>query len=1051
MIAKPVKLGVLRRVSSGAGRQRLWITALGAFDLHTPGDFLTEAQLWQTAAPALAGAVLDAGMPKPHAEVLVAGEACAPRGRAVRSLLVDLELGPVAKRVVVFGPRWWRYGPDGPVMSAPEPFERMRLGWDNAFGGPGSMENPLGKGADARARMGRREPAELPRIETPGALILGIDDCPPPAGLGPRAEDHPARLRFAGTYDRAWLRDDFPDLARDFDARFHNTACPDQQTGIELRGDETYRITSMHPEHTELRGRLPGLLVRAFARRGGTFTELPMRCDTVWLFPNATMGIVFFRAGIEAADRDASDVPHVLLAYERLTDPKRTLAHYETEFDERTHPDTAGMKLFDERPIRPERLPEEVEAAEAEKQALVEERARREEQARTHAMTTALRGFALPPPPPGLFDEPVSPPVEIPVITPGAIRRMEVDVVGLTKSAEALQDYAKREHETQLARAGHELGEAVSRAGAGLDPRMLPLVERELARASKQSGGVIGEMLDAGRTQAAASAHAAPSDAAGKPADAVLPTLDDLFQRAQETLESRAGGTRTPAGASAALRRARNRALGRADEDDPLVQARARVEEAAATFKRGTDPFDVPGFDVPGDKTRRPGSPAASDPFALALQALEREGAAGGPGGQASSAGLKAALDDPRAAWGVDAIRHAAAGGTQTDRGTVLDDDLAEAGRHLDAAREQMSTLEAEARRLSPAPITCGEPLNEDDAKALGALALGLTRDAGVDGEHGLQGRDLAGADLAGADLAGMDLTGIFLEKANLTGANLSRATLRDAVLTDTLLAGANLAGADLTGSNLCGADASHARLGDACLDEARLVRTRLDGADLARVRLKDVTFVETSLDGACLADARIRDCTFLECTLTGVSLDRARLHGVCLLESSTAGLSARAARFERCALIGLDAEEADLTDLEVVDCACIGGAKLARARMAGLVSIRSGWRGADLQGADLTAARLDESDLGETNLTDACLHRASLKRALLGKTTATGAIFYGATLLEAQAQEADFTGASFHMANLHSTDLMGARLRLCDLTGANLTGTMMTRPAGAD
>ena len=125
----------------------------------------------------------------------------------MRSLAVHLEFGPIRKRLAAFGRRWWTFGPDGPVMTRPEPFERVSLGWHNAFGGPGHEENPIGKGANALAAMKRGEPAELPMIEVPETLITDIEQSPEPAGFGPRRHDAPSRLRLAGVYDDAWLRD----------------------------------------------------------------------------------------------------------------------------------------------------------------------------------------------------------------------------------------------------------------------------------------------------------------------------------------------------------------------------------------------------------------------------------------------------------------------------------------------------------------------------------------------------------------------------------------------------------------------------------------------------------------------------------------------------------------------------------------------------------------------------------------------------------------------------------------------------------------------------
>ena len=1031
MIVKPMRLGVLRRVSSDSGGSHLWITALGAFDLHTPGDFLTEAQLWQTAAPALGAGMLDAGMPKPCAEVLVAGDACAPAGHPLRGLVVNLELGPIRKRLAVFGRRWWRYGPDGPLMTGPEPFERIPLEWSNAFGGPDHAENPLGKGADAKAAMSRGELAELPMVETPESLITEIEHRPAPAGLGPRAEDAPSRLRFAGAYDEAWLRDDFPGLGRGFDQRYYNVACPDQQTDSEIRGDERFRITSMHPDHMDLHGRLPGFRVRAFARRHDAIHELPVGCDTVWLFPNALMGIVLFRGGLAVADKGASDVPHVMLAYERLGDPQRSLAHYRTAFEERTDPEQAALKFFDERPLKPERLHAEIEAVEEERRALAEDLARRREQAREHAVANALGMAGLPAPPAGLFsvDSPVT--AEIPVVTPGEIRRLEVDLAGMKAKVDALADQVGKESESQFARMGHELAQALPKTTRGSDPRLRSMIDDRLSRISTPMGGK--PVLPAVDVPEVSDANVGVID----------PGLDRLFDRAGQLLDGGAAAAR-PAqasdGTSVALRRARNRALGVVDEDDPFAGARASLAAQAASAKGGV-----------GSGGRPPGGagPASADKgmglFDTALQAIGGSHIAAAPARREKATNLNSRLADPRVGYFNEIARHLESASASPGTDKAPEAGLEEARGKLEEASERFDQLNAETRRSSPEPIAPDEPLSELDAAALGALALTLSGSG-----EGLRGRDLAGANLSGADLAGMDLEGIFLERANLAGANFAGARLHCAVMTGADLTGADLTGADLTDSNLSSASLALAQLCNARLDRAQLFRSRFDGADLDGASLTEVSLIEVSMAGARLTEATIADAQFLKCDLSNIALDGARLNKVVFVESDTSGFRAPAARFERCALIGVQGENADLTEAEFVRSACIGDAKLSGARMAGLVSTHSGWRGADLSGADLTAARLDESDLGETKLADACLHRASLKRAVLRNADATGANFYGATLLEAQVQDANFRRASLHRANLYSADLTDADLALCDLAGANLTLTVMTKPANA-
>ena len=1025
MIVKPLQLGVLQQVSRVRGKNSLWITALGAFDLLSPGDFLPEAQLWQTAAPALGTTPLDAGMPKPRAEVLVAGDVCAPNNHPTCSLIVNLELGPIRKRVIAFGRRWWQRGPDGPIMTEPEPFERVRLGWENAFGGSGFPENPLGKGADARKLMREQVPAELPQIETPGALILEIDHHPPSAGLMPRAEDAPARRRFAGTYDDAYLRDEFPKLAKDFDWRYYNAACPDQQTDIELHGNEPYRITAMHPDHPEICGHLPGFRVRSFARQGEAFTELPMRCDTIWLFPNAGMGIVLFRGGIDVADKEASDVEHVLLAYERLTDPKRTLTHYKTAMDERTDPELAAEKFFDQRPLKPERLPEEDAAIEAERQAIIEERDNREEQAQEHAIASAFRTAGMPAPPAGMFKEKSPLPFAIPVITPTEIRRLEVDVAGIRQTAEKLHEQTEKEGHTRLAKGLREMGPKTSQSLAQLDPQTRRPLNDKLRQVSKEISKETGEKIDL-------------APAAATSAVAGSPSLQDAFKRAGDAIKRQTSAkTQTTNGVSPALRRARNRALGKIDKDDPVTQALVGLDKAADAQKQASAQIANESKSL-----TRPPAPQTTNPFQTALKALENSKTANNPETQKAAEKLRSAQADPRIEFFSSATEAAAS----KDKTTDPEEAIAEARERLEGTREDFDTLEAEGRHMSPEPIAPQDPLTADEARTLGALVLDLVRR-----NEELQGRDLAGADLTGADLAGLNLSGVFLEQAILKDANIAGAKLHKATLTAADLSGADLTGTDLTDSNLSGANFKDARLCDAKLDNVQLYQSRFDRADLSGARLIGVTPIEASMIDACLNKTEIRDTNFLKCDLSGFSLDGANLHSVTFLETRMAGLSARAARFERCTLIGLDGEDADLTGLKFINSACVGGAKLNRAQMVGLEAPGSGWRGADMSDADLTAARLDESDLGETILVGACLHRVSLKRAILHKTNGTGTNFFGATLHEAQAQDADFTNASFHMANLYSADFTDAVFTLCDLTGANLTLTAMTRPANVE
>jgi hypothetical protein len=117
---------------------------------------------------------------------------------------VELAVGPVVRRLAVFGDRVWeRALGGGLVASDAQPFDAIELSFARAFGGgfdvpPGTLPgtdlphpgfrqdhtfNPRGVGlyADEARALG----APLPNIERPGELLRRWDDSPEPAGLSP--------------------------------------------------------------------------------------------------------------------------------------------------------------------------------------------------------------------------------------------------------------------------------------------------------------------------------------------------------------------------------------------------------------------------------------------------------------------------------------------------------------------------------------------------------------------------------------------------------------------------------------------------------------------------------------------------------------------------------------------------------------------------------------------------------------------------------------------------------------------------------------------------
>ena len=264
---------------------------------------------------------------KETTDVLVLGDAVAPGGGVATVLDVVLQAGPIRKRLRVTGDRTWTRSIFGGVnMSAPQPFERMPLTYERAYGGwdkSASEErdhrlegrNPVGTGFSVRVEncVGGR----LPNVEYPEQLIRHWTDRPAPAGLNAVDCAWSPRRELAGTYDQAWRQQRFPLWAEDFDARYNNAAPADQQTPAFLRGGEQVDVLNMSPG-----GRLSFVLPRielAFRTRFGTerLDHAGQLC-TVIVEPNRSRLAMVWQSAI-VCNRRADELDETLVVDKWLT------------------------------------------------------------------------------------------------------------------------------------------------------------------------------------------------------------------------------------------------------------------------------------------------------------------------------------------------------------------------------------------------------------------------------------------------------------------------------------------------------------------------------------------------------------------------------------------------------------------------------------------------------------------------------------------------------------------------------------------------------------
>ncbi len=222
-----------------------------------------------------------------RADVTLSGHACAPRGRPApvqRVRLAVLREGALVDRaLLVYGDR--REG-------VPQPFDTLPIGYERAFGGPGSPQNPAGVGLRGGAR-----------IEPPIHSVADPADPYGTAGFGPIARAWPERSRRLARVSPDVFGAEVAEIPSDFDFGYFQSAPPEQRCDF-LSGDETIVLEWLHPDVPRFETRLPR--EKATARIYGLSTRPRVvslladtlridadawRCSVTWrrsVFPSST-------------------------------------------------------------------------------------------------------------------------------------------------------------------------------------------------------------------------------------------------------------------------------------------------------------------------------------------------------------------------------------------------------------------------------------------------------------------------------------------------------------------------------------------------------------------------------------------------------------------------------------------------------------------------------------------------------------------------------------------------------------------------------------------
>jgi uncharacterized protein YjbI with pentapeptide repeats len=318
---------------SRGGRPSLTVTV--GYCCGADGKLLPEQDIWSWLTPMFKTEPFDLSLKKTRGGFGVAGDACAPAGSTVTGLTVRAGVGGLSKSALVQGDRVWTRGIAGWQASAPQPFERMPVGLERAYGGKGWARNPHGRGHCANPD--KADGIALPNVERPDAPVLRPADTPAPAVLGVLPQGSPELNRWLGSFDGRWQRERLPWLPDDTDPRWFDRFEQDQCRQGYWRGDETWFAENMHPRRAEMRGTLPGLRPRLLMRADKNpdqRAELPLDLDTVWLFPNDERVLVLYRAETAVRREDAEDVLGVAVYTEKMADTPQPLEYWARRWQE---------------------------------------------------------------------------------------------------------------------------------------------------------------------------------------------------------------------------------------------------------------------------------------------------------------------------------------------------------------------------------------------------------------------------------------------------------------------------------------------------------------------------------------------------------------------------------------------------------------------------------------------------------------------------------------------------------------------------------------------
>ncbi|WP_214472651.1 DUF2169 domain-containing protein [Mesorhizobium sp. dw_380] len=222
---------------------------------------------------------------KPGIDIILNGQAYAPREGRVQEMQVGLKVASIRKVLNVTGDRLY----DAGSYSQPHPFARMPIIYERAYGGTDDSgrtdpRNPLGVGFHHARSADRAVKTHAPNVTYASEPFRSPSDQPRPAGFGVIGRGWHPRLPLAGTYDQAWIDNQWPLPPRNFDPR-HNLCAPADQQLQRLNEGEEVSVIGMTPDG-RWDFRIPRVVAPIRLLYDNRAEDHPFHIDTVVIEPD---------------------------------------------------------------------------------------------------------------------------------------------------------------------------------------------------------------------------------------------------------------------------------------------------------------------------------------------------------------------------------------------------------------------------------------------------------------------------------------------------------------------------------------------------------------------------------------------------------------------------------------------------------------------------------------------------------------------------------------------------------------------------------------------